>query len=124
VDEVIAGALGLVGAAFTLLAGIGVLRFPDALSRVHAAAKASTLGLLLIVVGAEFQVTGGSTKLAMAVGLVFLTTPVAAHLVTRSAYRDADVELRIDDVDELATAEEAGGTHADHDHAAHPREPR
>ena len=120
-DELIAGVLGLAGAALTLLAGVGVLRFPDALARMHAATKATTLGLLLIVVGAEFQVTGGSTKLALVVGLVFLTTPVAAHLVGRSTYRAEGVELRLDEADELAAAEEAGGTHAGHDHAPHPR---
>jgi multicomponent Na+:H+ antiporter subunit G len=105
VDAVIAGVLGLVGAALTLLAGVGALRFPDALARMHAATKASTLGLLLIVIGAEFEVTGGSTKLAMAVGLVFLTGPVAAHLVGRSAYRAAGIALRVDTTDELAEAE-------------------
>lgn len=115
-DEVIAGVLGLVGACFTLLAGVGVLRFPDTLARMHAATKAPTLGLLLIVVGAEFQVTGGSTKLAMAVGLVFLTAPVAAHLVGRSTYRAEEVELRLDEVDELAEAEQAGASPAGHDH--------
>jgi multicomponent Na+:H+ antiporter subunit G len=103
--EVAAGVLALAGAAFTLLAGIGVLRFPDPLARMHSATKASSLGLLLIVVGAEFQVTGGSAKLAMAVGLVFLTAPVAAHLVGRSTYRARGIELHIDDVDELAEAE-------------------
>lgn len=110
--DLITGVLALVGATFTLLAGIGVLRFPDTLSRMHAATKATTLGLLLIVVAAVVQFTGGSTKLAFAVGLVFLTAPVAAHLVGRSTYRADGIELRLDEVDELAAAEdpEAGGS--------------
>jgi multicomponent Na+:H+ antiporter subunit G len=105
VDDVIAGVLGLVGASLTLLAGVGTLRFPDALARMHAATKASTLGLLLIVIGAEFKVTGGSTKLAMAAGLVLLTGPVAAHLVGRSAYRADGIDLRVDTTDQLAESE-------------------
>jgi multicomponent Na+:H+ antiporter subunit G len=123
--EVIAGVLGLTGAMFTLLAGIGVVRFPDALSRMHAATKATTLGLLLIVLGAEFHISAGSAKLALAVALVFLTTPVAAHLVGRSAYRAHNVDVRLDEVDQLAAAEEPGRGHDGHDHTtgAHPPPP-
>jgi multicomponent Na+:H+ antiporter subunit G len=106
--EAVAGILALLGAAFVLLAGVGTLRFPDALSRMHAATKAPALGFALIVVGAEFQVTGGSAKLAIAVGLVFLTAPVAAHLVGRSVYRSGAGPIRLDDVDQLAEAEAEG----------------
>lgn len=111
-----AGLFGLAGAAFVLLAGVGTLKFPDTLSRMHAATKAPSLGFALIVIGAEFQVTGGSAKLAIAVGLVFLTAPVAAHLVGRSAYRAGGEPIRLDDVDQLAAAEEPGGPHEGHDH--------
>jgi multisubunit Na+/H+ antiporter MnhG subunit len=62
--------------------------------------------LLLIVAAAVVQLTGGSTKLGFAVGLVFLTAPVAAHLVGRSTYRAEGVDLRMDEVDELAAAED------------------
>jgi multicomponent Na+:H+ antiporter subunit G len=103
--ETIAGVLGLLGAAFVLIAGLGTLKFSDALSRMHAATKAPSLGLALIVIGAEFQVTGGSAKLGITVGLVFLTAPVAAHLVGRSVYRSGSEAIRLDEVDELAAAE-------------------
>ncbi|MCZ9336218.1 monovalent cation/H(+) antiporter subunit G, partial [Streptomyces sp. TRM76130] len=43
------------GAAFCLLGALGLLRFPDTASRLHAAAKAQTLGLLLVLVGAAAQ---------------------------------------------------------------------
>ena len=49
---VIGEVLVLVGAAFTLLAGIGTLRFSDVFARMHALGKASTLGLLLVLLGA------------------------------------------------------------------------
>jgi multicomponent Na+:H+ antiporter subunit G len=107
--DVMTGVLALVGATFTLLAGIGVLRFPDTLSRMHAATKATTLGFLLVVAGAVVQLSGGSTKLGFAVGLVFLTAPVAAHLVGRSTYRAGGIGLRLDEVDELAAAEDESG---------------
>jgi multicomponent Na+:H+ antiporter subunit G len=107
--DLISGVLALLGSTFTLLAGVGVLRFPDTLSRMHAATKATTLGFLLVVTGAVIQLSGGSTKLAFAVGLVFLTAPVAAHLVGRSAYRGSGGGVRLDDVDELAAAEDEPG---------------
>jgi multicomponent Na+:H+ antiporter subunit G len=104
--DVMTGVLAVLGATFTLLAGIGALRFPDALARLHAATKATTLGFLLVVAGAVIQLGGGSTKLAFAVALVFLTAPVAAHLVGRSTYRSGSEGLRLDEVDELAAAED------------------
>ncbi|HEY8525805.1 MAG TPA: monovalent cation/H(+) antiporter subunit G [Acidimicrobiales bacterium] len=103
VGDVVTGVLALVGATFTLLAGVGVLRFPDPLARMHAATKATSLGFLLVVIGAVIQVSRGSTKLAFAVGLVFLTAPVAGHLVGRSTYYTG--EVRMDEVDELAAAD-------------------
>lgn len=115
-EDLLVGVFGLAGAAFVLLAGVGTVKFPDALSRMHAATKAPSLGLALIVIGAEFKVTGGSAKLALAVGLVFLTAPVAAHLVGRSAYRSGDVGIRLDEVDQLAEAEEPGAGHEGHTH--------
>jgi multicomponent Na+:H+ antiporter subunit G len=49
---VIGELLALVGAALVLVSAIGVTRFTDVLARLHALAKASTLGILLILVGA------------------------------------------------------------------------
>ena len=51
---VIGEMLALAGAVLTLLAAVGVVRFPDALTRMHALTKASTLGLTLVAVGAAF----------------------------------------------------------------------
>jgi multisubunit Na+/H+ antiporter MnhG subunit len=48
---------------------------------------------------------------------VFLTAPVAAHLVGRSAYRAGGEAVRLDDVDQLAAAEEPGHGHEGHDHS-------
>ena len=45
-------AMMLVGALLTLLAAVGVSRFPDALSRMHALTKASTVGFGLVAIGA------------------------------------------------------------------------
>lgn len=100
----LSGGLAVAGAAFVLLAGVGVLRFPDLYSRMHAATKAPTLGFLLIALGTLFAVDRGRPKLALAVALIFVTAPVAAHLVGRSAYRAPGIDARIGGHDDLARA--------------------
>jgi monovalent cation/proton antiporter MnhG/PhaG subunit len=69
----LAGILILLGAVFTMLAGIGTLRFDDVYSRMHPAAKGPTLGLLLVAIGAaiELRELGPILALALVVVLQF-----------------------------------------------------
>src|SRR5690606_29172402 len=73
--------LALVGAAFVLLAGIGVLRLPDLYARMHAATKASTLGIALVGIAAALALEQGSARALLAIVFIFITAPAAAHLV-------------------------------------------
>lgn len=107
--DVISGTLHIAGAALVLLAGVGVLRFPDLYSRMHAATKAATLGFLLVAVGTAIELEGNLAKLVLAVLLVFITAPVAAHLLGRSAYRADRIDVPIDTRDDLE--EYASGDH-------------
>ncbi len=99
--------LALMGAVLTLLAAVGVLRFPDVLSRMHALTKASTLGFVLVAVGAaiELPTANDATSALLAAGLQILTLPVAANLIARSAYRAERIPNRVDTIDELAEAD-------------------
>jgi multicomponent Na+:H+ antiporter subunit G len=97
----------VVGAMLVLLAAIGVLRFPDLYSRMHAATKATTLGLLLVGIGALVEIDRGRIKLVLAAALILVTAPVASHLVGRAAYRARGIDLHLDAVDELGTAIDA-----------------
>ncbi len=94
VRDVISSIFLLTGVSFTLLAGVGLQQFDDVFARIHAATKAITLGLLLILTGTALQMEtrGDAAKLALAAVLQFLTAPVAAHMVGRAAYR-AGTEL-------------------------------
>ena len=87
--EVFAAGLLVAGGALVLLAGIGVIRLEDVVKRMHAATKAGTLGLALVVVAA--WICTESTALAEKAIMVFLfilvTAPVSAHLVGRAVYR-------------------------------------
>ena len=101
-SEVIFEALALLGAVLVLLAGIGVVRFPDLYARMHAATKASTLGIGLIAVAAAAGIGSGHTKALVAAAFIFLTAPSAAHLVGRAAYAAEGIDVDLDGRDDLA----------------------
>lgn len=79
----------LVGATFCALAALGILRFPDVYTRLHAASKAGPLGAGLILLAVAFASNDWSIALRALIGLVFLmlTAPVSAHLLARAALR-------------------------------------
>jgi multicomponent Na+:H+ antiporter subunit G len=83
--------LAVCAGAFFFLAGtVGLLRFPDALSRLHALTKADNLGLGLVVLGLLFQVEGPSAALKL-IGVWFLTLLAGAtvtQLLARTARPD------------------------------------
>jgi multicomponent Na+:H+ antiporter subunit G len=80
--------LGLVGATLVLLSAIGVVRFPDVLARLHALAKASTLGVLLILAGVAVNLRdlNDLTSVVLAGVLHLLASPPASNMVSRAAY--------------------------------------
>ena len=96
----------VLGAFLSLLAGVGLLRFPDALSRLHAATKPQILGLLFVVTGIALEAHSWSTLLALAPVLLFqiLTAPVSAHMVGRAGYRTENFRKDLLLVDELEEA--------------------
>lgn len=108
----------VVGATLAVLASVGVLRMPDLLTRMQAAAKASTMGLGCLLVGTAIEL-GDSATTARAISIaafIMLTSPVAAHVVARAGYR-TDVPLwsgtAVDELKEDREAEaqaQAGAT--------------
>lgn len=101
----VATAMMIVGAAFTMLAGIGTLRFHDVYTRMHPAAKGPTLGLLLVAIGAALELRSLAVTLALVLVVVlqFLAAPVGTHLLSRAIHER--VSSRIDVVDELVADE-------------------
>lgn len=81
-------AIALVGAVLTLVAAIGVLRFPDALTRMHALTKASTLGLTLVAIGGAFVLpTANDVTSALLAALLYLITlPIAGAMMARATH--------------------------------------
>jgi multicomponent Na+:H+ antiporter subunit G len=82
----------LLGALFSLVAAIGVVRLPDLFSRMHAASKAGPVGSGLVLLAVAVVSADTGVALRAIVGFVFLllTTPVAAHLLARASYRTSD----------------------------------
>jgi multicomponent Na+:H+ antiporter subunit G len=80
--------LGLVGAVLILISAIGVVRFRDVLARLHALAKASTLGILLVFAGAAVNLDhiNDITSVVLAGVLHLLASPPASNMVSRAAY--------------------------------------
>lgn len=85
----IAALLILIGAAFSVFAGIGIMRLPDVFIRMHAATKVGTLGSGLIIAGVAVQF-GDPTVVVRCILIVFfllLTAPIGAHMIGRAALR-------------------------------------
>ena len=75
------------GAAFGIIAGIGMIRLPDLFSRMHAAGIADTLAAALILIGLMLQ-SGWSlilAKLLLILAFILLTSPTATHALAKAA---------------------------------------
>jgi multicomponent Na+:H+ antiporter subunit G len=85
---VIGDAIALIGALFVLLSAIGIVRLPDVLARLHALAKASTFGILLLLLGGVVNLTdlNDITSVVLAGVLYLLASPPASTMVSRAAY--------------------------------------
>lgn len=100
------GAISLAaGALFCLAAALGLVRFPDALTRMHAATKPSVFGLLLVLLGVTLTLRDAKvfTLLTFAVLMQVMTAPVSGHLVARTAHRSGQWDAEHAVIDELAT---------------------
>ncbi|MDQ7993556.1 MAG: monovalent cation/H(+) antiporter subunit G [Propionicimonas sp.] len=92
------------GAFFCLAAAVGLVRFPDVMSRMHAATKPSVFGLVLVLIGVTLSLRDLAVAclLVLAVTLQMLTAPVSGHLVSRTAYRNGTWDADGAVVDDLA----------------------
>ena len=105
-DVVALGCL-LAGAFLCLTAGVGLVRFPDVLSRMHAGTKPQVLGVLLVMIGGAIRLQGmaATWMLLLVAAFQLLTAPVSAHMISRVAYRRRHVRRDLLLVDELRDVE-------------------
>ncbi|WP_148571399.1 monovalent cation/H(+) antiporter subunit G [Nocardioides caldifontis] len=102
--DVAAAACLLAGCLLSLLAALGMIRFPDLLSRMHAATKPQVLGLVLVLVGLGLRLRDERTLglLLLVVLFQFSTAPIASHMAGRAAFRAGQVDHDLLVTDELS----------------------
>jgi multicomponent Na+:H+ antiporter subunit G len=109
--DVLAAVCLVLGAFLSLAAGVGMLRFPDLLSRMHAATKPQILGLILVLASVGISDRSWTTVLVLTPVLVFqlLTAPIAAHMIGRAAYRSGHFDRSAMLMDELHDENDRAG---------------
>lgn len=90
--DIIISILVFMGAFFILVAAIGIIRLPDLMTRIHAATKATSFGLLLILfgIGLYFGSFVIIVKTILLVCFIYLTAPLAASVVARTAQSEEE----------------------------------
>ncbi|MDQ1594979.1 MAG: multicomponent Na+:H+ antiporter subunit [Arthrobacter pascens] len=101
--DVVSAVFMIVGAVMSLAAAIGLLRFPDLMSRMHAATKPQVLGLFLLLAAVGLQLRTWWVWPVLLVAWIFqlLTVPVSAHMVGRAGYRTKHLHRELLSTDEL-----------------------
>ena len=127
VIDAVSAVFMVVGALMSLGAAIGLLRFPDLMSRMHAATKPQVLGLFLLLCAVGLQMRTWWVWPVLVVAWIFqlLTVPVSAHMVGRAGYRTKHLHRELLSADELeAVVQQAAGASGfsdDGDDEAHRR---
>lgn len=92
----------LAGAIFLFSAGLGLLRMPDAYTRIQAGTKATTLGNVLVLTGVAIWHPDWAFRLALVIGFVLLSNPVSSHALSRAAWFTRTPMAPVTVVDALA----------------------
>ncbi|QFG21647.1 monovalent cation/H(+) antiporter subunit G [Actinomadura sp. WMMB 499] len=108
VADVVTAILLPAGAAFSFVGALGMLRFPDLLSRLHAATKPQTIGLLLVLGGVAPQADSRTAAAPLLLVAIFqlITAPVAAQTIGDAAYRSGSLDrdrLAVDETTDETT---------------------
>lgn len=104
------------GAFFCLAAALGVARFPDVLTRAHAATKPQVFGLMLILGGVMVTLRSWNVvALALlTIALQIFTAPISGHMLARAAYRTGQWDSDHAVVDDLGRdLDRAGFVHVE-----------
>jgi multicomponent Na+:H+ antiporter subunit G len=90
--DVLSAVLLGAGALFVLSGGVGLLRFPDFFTRIHAAGVTDSAGIGLVLLGLLARTTEweGAVRLLVILLFMTLTNPTATHLLAQAARRDGE----------------------------------
>jgi multicomponent Na+:H+ antiporter subunit G len=103
--DLVVVALMASGTFFMVVTGIGLVRFPDVYTRMHAAGKAGTLGIALLILAAVVFFGGSepfvSVRGCLAIAFQMLTTPGATYLLAHACYATSHPRHDLTVLDEL-----------------------
>ncbi|NEV63704.1 monovalent cation/H(+) antiporter subunit G [Thiorhodococcus minor] len=88
-------ALMLAGAFFFWVSGLGLIRMPDVFTRMHAGAKATTMGSLLTLAGAACVAPEWAPRLLLLALFILLTNPLSSSVLARAAHRSGTQGARL-----------------------------
>jgi multicomponent Na+:H+ antiporter subunit G len=97
-----------IGVIFSAVGIIGLFRFPDIFSRLHAAGKVATLGIAFLTIGAILFEPALLLKGIVLISFLTLTSPVSTHAISIAAHRNF-TRIQVGDRDDLADARKAAG---------------
>lgn len=102
-SDILIRILCTLGAAFILIAALGIYRMPDFYTRLSVTVKAGTLGVgcILASVAIYFYDFSVSTKVFAIIFFLFITSPVAAYMISRTAYLSGVKLWKESTIDEL-----------------------
>ncbi|NEA22882.1 monovalent cation/H(+) antiporter subunit G [Actinomadura bangladeshensis] len=104
--DAVTAVLLLAGSGFSAVGALGMLRFPDLLTRLHAATKPQTIGLLLVLAGVAPQTgsVAAATPLLLVAAFQLITAPVTAQTIAGAAYRAGVIDPATLALDETGRA--------------------
>ena len=104
IGSIIVSVLVLFGAGLVALAGLGIVRLPDPLTRASAVSKAAALGLLLIIAAAIIGDWSPRSVLVLVLVLIahLVTVPLSGLALARASYRSGTARSPVTTVDEPA----------------------
>ncbi len=89
-NEIIGLFFMILGSLFYILAGLGLIRMPDAFNRIQAGTKATTLGTFSILLGVGIYDVKSLPKALLIIVLIALTNPIGSSQLARTAYKNGE----------------------------------
>jgi len=84
-----------------LVSAIGLVRMPDIYTRMHIATKATTIGTILVIIGAMFTEPSWALKLILLAIFILITNPLSSSVIARASHKDGAV-LANDELKEIS----------------------
>jgi len=78
----------LLGVLAFLVSALGLIRMPDVYTRMHVGTKSTTVGTLLVLIGACFIEPSWSFKLLLLAAFILLTNPLSSSVIARATHKE------------------------------------